>query len=108
MQGKPDGEDYLTLFGRYKEDFGDVYMDQEDERFRLLFDQICRLLTQPSEFNLSLPEQFRTTAYRYLDGDEKTVAHMRMVENRHFMLSDLFDYIHLVQKMGGSWDQRGR
>jgi len=24
------------------------------------------------------------------------------------MLSDLFDYIHLVKTMGGSWDQRGR
>ena len=74
----------------------------------LLFDQICRLLTQPSAFNLSLPAQFRTTAFRYLEGDAHTVAHMTNVENRHFMLSDLFDYIHLVKTMGGSWDQRGR
>jgi len=29
-----------------------------------------------------------------------TVAHMKAVENRHFMLSDLFDYIHLVKTMG--------
>jgi hypothetical protein len=36
------------------------------------------------------------------------VAHMTNAENRHFMLSDLFDYIHLVKTMGGSWDQRGR
>ena len=108
MQSQPDSDDYLALFGRYKEDFGDVYMDPEDERFRLLFDQICRMLTQPSAFNLSLPAQFRTTAFRYLDGDAQTVAHMTNVENRHFMLSDLFDYIHLVKTMGGSWDQRGR
>jgi hypothetical protein len=91
MQSKPDSDDYLALFGRYKEDFGDVYMDPEDERFRLLFDQICRLLTQPSAFNLSLPARFRTTAFRYLEGDAHTLAHMTNVENRHFMLSDLFD-----------------
>ncbi|CAN2535740.1 hypothetical+protein [Methylocapsa aurea] len=108
MQQKPDGDDYLALFGRYKEDFGDVYMDPEDERFRLLFDQICRMLTQPSSFNLSLPAQFRATATHYLEGDPHTVAHMKTIENRHFMLSDLFDYIHLVKTMGGSWDQRGR
>lgn len=108
MLSKPDANDYLALFGCYKEDFGDVYMDPEDERFRLLFDQICRMLTQPSSFNLSLPGQFRTTAFRYLDGDPPTESHMRIVENRHFMLSDLFDYIHLVQAMGGSWNQRGR
>jgi len=108
MRRKPDSDDYLAIFGRYKEDFGDVYMEPEDERFRLLFDQICRMLTQPSSFNLSLPEQFRTTAFRYLEGDARTVAHMKAVENRHFMLSDLYDYIHLVKRMGGSWDQRGR
>jgi len=108
MQQKPDADDYLALFGRYKADFGDVYMDPEDERFRLLFDQICRMLTQPSLFNLALPEQFRATAFRYLEGDPHTVAHMTTIENRHFMLSDLFDYVHLVNTMGGRWDQRGR
>lgn len=108
MQRIPEAGDYLALFGRYKKDFGDVYMDPEDERFRLLFDQVCRLLAQPSAFNLSLPEQFRATAFRYLEGDARTVAHMQSAENRHFMLSDLFDYIHLVHTMGGSWDQRGR
>ena len=108
MREKPDGNDYLSLFGRYRNDFGDVYMEPDDERFRLLFDQICRLLVRPSPFNLSLPEQFRTTAFRYLDGDEATKSHMQGAENRHFMLSDLFDYIHLVETMGGAWDQQGR
>jgi len=108
MQPKPDSEDYLALFSRYREDFGDVYMAPEDERYRLLFEQICHMLAQGSRFNLSLPEQFRTTAFRYLEGDAHTVAHMQAAENRHFMLSDLFDYIHLVRTMGGSWDQRGR
>ncbi|MDD3799321.1 MAG: hypothetical protein PHE36_09115 [Novosphingobium sp.] len=104
MQRKPDSHDYLALFGQYKMNFGDVYMAPENERFRLLFDQICRMLVQPSPCNLSLPEQFRTTAFRYLEGDARTVAHMKIAENRHFMLSDLFDYIHLVRTMGGSWN----
>ena len=108
MQQKPDGEDYLALFGRYKDDFGDVYLEPEDETYQLLFDQICRMLTKPSPFTLSLPDQFRTTAFRYLDGDPHTVAHMSNIENRHFMLSDLYDYVHLVHTMGGSWNQQGR
>ena len=108
MKPKPDADDYLALFGRYKADFGDVYMDPEDERFRLLFDQICRMLTQPSPFNMALPEQFRSTAFRYLEGDPHTVAHMTTIENRHFMLSDLFDYVHLVNTLGGRGDQHGR
>ncbi|MCJ2187952.1 hypothetical protein [Novosphingobium beihaiensis] len=41
MQSKPGEDDYLALFGQYRQDFGDVYMEPEDERFRLLFDQIC-------------------------------------------------------------------
>ena len=108
MPQKPDGDDYLALFGRYKADFGDVYLEPEDETYRLLFDQICRMLTKPSPFNLGLPDQFRTTAFRYLDGDPHTVAHMSNIENRHFMLSDLYDYVHLVHTMGGSWNQQGR
>lgn len=97
---KPGIDNYMDLFSRYGKDFGAAYLEPEDERFRFLFDQICRLLAQPSDFNLTLPEPFRTTAHRYLAGDEITVAHMRVVENRHFMLSDLFDYISLRQRLG--------
>ncbi|WP_026606481.1 hypothetical protein [Methylocapsa acidiphila] len=97
---KPDILDYLDLFGQYGKDFGEAYLEPEDERFRFLFDQLCRLLARPSDFNLSLPEPFRTTAHRYLAGDQATVAHMRIVENRHFMLSDLYDYIRLRRRMG--------
>ncbi len=100
MVQKPDVEDYLDLFSRYGKDFGDAYLEPEDERFRFLFDQLCRLLAQPSSFNLTLPEPFRTTAHRYLAGDEATIKHMRIAENRHFMLSDLFDYMHLRQRLG--------
>lgn len=103
---KPDLDDYMDLFKRYGKDFGSAYLEPEDERFRFLFDQICRLLAQPSKFNLSLPEPFRTTAHRYLAGDEVTVAHMRIVENRHFMLSDLFDYVDLRQRMGRGASER--
>lgn len=103
---KPDLDDYMDLFKRYGKDFGAAYLEPEDERFRFLFDQICRLLAQPSKFNLSLPEPFRTTAHRYLAGDEVTVAHMRIVENRHFMLSDLFDYVDLRQRMGRGASER--
>ncbi len=99
MKRKPDAEDDLVLFGRYRQGFGDVYLATEDERFRLLFDQVCRLLAQPSPF--------RATARRCLDGDAATVAHMTTAQNRHFMLSDLFDDVHLVKTMGGSWNQRG-
>ena len=102
MSSKPDAESYLALFSRYRRDFRDVYLDPEDERFRFLFDQICHMLRRASSFNLGLPEQFRTTALRYLDGDATTASHMLDPENRHFMLSDLFDYVHLVEKAGGS------
>lgn len=98
---KPDAQDYLDLFGQYKKDFGPVYTEPEDDRYRLLFDQICRLLVQPSDFNLSMPQEFRATAQRYLAGEEATVAHVRDPEIRHFMLSDLYDYVHLRHKMGG-------
>jgi len=97
---KPDLDDYMALFERYGTDFGAAYLEPEDERFRLLFDQLCRMLAQASRFNLDLPEPFRTTAHRYLAGDEITIAHMRLAENRHFMLSDLYDYIRLCQKVG--------
>jgi hypothetical protein len=98
---KPDIDDYMDLFKRYGKDFGAAYLEPEDERFRFLFDQILRLLVQPSDFNLSMPEEFRRTAHRYLAGDEATIAHMLIVENRHFMLSDLYDYVHLRMTMGG-------
>lgn len=94
-------DDYMDLFGRYGVDFGAAYLEPEDDRYRFLFGQICQLLARPSEFNLSLPQEFRNTAHRYLAGDDETVAHMRDPLNRHFMLSDLYDYVHLRRKMGG-------
>jgi len=98
---KPEAQDYLKLFEAYGKDFGPAYLEPEDERYRLLFDQVCRLLAQPSSFNLGMPQEFRRSAQRYLAGDARTVAHLRDPQNRHFMLSDLYDYVHLRMRMGG-------
>jgi hypothetical protein len=97
----------MKLFARYRDDlgvgardFGQVYMEPEDDRYRLLFEQMCHLLVRNSEFNLAMPQEFRRTAQRYLDGDPKTTSHMRTAQLRHFMLSDLYDYVHLCERMG--------
>jgi hypothetical protein len=97
----PDAEDYMKLFGRYNQDFGPAYMEPEDERYRLLFEQVCQLLLPVSDFNLSMPQEFRRTARQWVDGDPATHTHMGDPQNRHFMLSDLYDYIHLRMTMGG-------
>ena len=75
-------------------------LEPEDERYRLLFDQVCRLLLQPSSFNLGMPQAFHVSARRCLSSEEKTLAHLRAPQNRHFMLSDLYDYVHLRLHMG--------
>ena len=98
----PGAKDYLKLFENYGNDFGHAYLEPEDDRYRLLFEQICHLLVLPSSFNLNMPQEFRISAERYLAGDKKTVIKLRDPQNRHFMLSDLYDYVHLVQRMGGS------
>lgn len=98
---KPDMDDYMSLFACYGKDFGAIYLEPEDERYRLLFNHICNLLAKPSDFNLSMPQEFRATASRYLAGEKATLAHMRDPLNRHFMLSDLYDYVHLRKTMGG-------
>jgi len=105
----PDAADYMVLFERYRDaqgahDFGQAYLEPEDERYRLLFQQVCQLLLRPSDFNLHMPQEFRRTARLYLDGDPKTLHHMRDAQMRHFMLSDLYDYVHLCQRLGQrSW-----
>jgi hypothetical protein len=84
--------------------FGRAYLEPPDERYRLLFDRLSRLLVRPSRFNLGMPPAFRRTAHGYLDGDRATRAHMRSAEMRHFMLSDLYDYCYLSSRLGqGPW-----
>jgi hypothetical protein len=97
----PDADDYLKLFGRYDKDFGPVYLEPHDERYRFLFEQVCQLLLEVSGFNLSMPQEFRRTAQQWTRGDAATVTHMGDPLNRHFMLSDLYDYVHLRKTMGG-------
>jgi hypothetical protein len=104
----PEAADYLALFTHYRDsagalDFGRAYLAPEDERYRLLFDQVCRLLAKASPFNLAMPQEFRRTARDYLAGEAKTLARMRTPEMRHFMLSDLYDYVHLCSRMGQAW-----
>ncbi|MCR4379316.1 MAG: hypothetical protein NUV50_14660 [Rhodospirillales bacterium] len=93
MSSPPTLDDYVRLFAAYGEDISSVYLKPSDTRYELLFEQAARLLVQPSKFNQSLPKPFRVTAHNYLAGDEKTVRHMNYPENRHFMLSDLYDFI---------------
>jgi len=103
----PNASDYMKLFAQYRDDlgigardFGQVYLEPEDERYRLLFEQVCRLLVRVSMFNLEMPQAFRRTAQAYLNADPKTLGHMRTAQMRHFMLSDLYDYVHLCERMG--------
>ena len=67
---------------------------------RLLFEQVCRLLGKRSDFNRAMPQEFRQTARLYLRGDQHTLKHMAQPQMRHFMLSDLFDYVELCQRVG--------
>lgn len=103
----PELDDYIELFELYGKDLGEAYMEPADERYRFLFEQLCRLLSQPSQFNLTLPKPFVSTAHRYLAGDEGTLAKLSDPEVRHFMLSDLHDYVELQARISGRWGGRG-
>jgi len=104
-EAAPDAEVYLSLFAHYGDasgafDFGRAYLEPEDERYRLLFEQVCRLLVRPSPFNRAMPPECQRTARRYLSGDPETTDHMRVPQMRHFMLSDLYDYVRLCHRLG--------
>lgn len=93
---QPTLDDYVRLFEAYGEDISSVYLKPNDSRYELLFEQAARLLAAPSAFNDTIPKPFRITAQKYLAGDDKTTRHMGYPENRHFMLSDLYDFITLT------------
>lgn len=95
----PDVQDYLDLFALYGGDLAKIYLEPADDRYRFLFEQICRLLVQPSAFNRQIPPPFVATARSYLAGDVGTLAKLGDPEVRHFMMSDLFDYIDLERRM---------
>jgi len=101
----PNADDYLALFEQYRtdtgvRDFGRAYLEPSDERYRLLFEQACRLLVKASGFNQAMPGEFARTARLYLSGDRRTLHHMGQADMRHFMLSDLYDYLQLCRRMG--------
>ena len=102
----PDLDDYMRLFAAYGDDIRSVHLAPNDARYRLLFEQALRLLVKDSEFNAGLPQPLRETARRYRDGDAETLRHMRWPENRHFLLSDLYDLLQLRraarQRQGGA------
>ncbi|UTD29674.1 hypothetical protein [Bradyrhizobium sp. WD16] len=98
-QNWPELADYVHLFQLYGADLSEMYLDDDADRYALLFEQVVGLLTAPpSPFNLSLPEPFRITAQRYREGHPATLAHLADAGNRNFMLSDLYD---LVMLKGG-------
>lgn len=92
---QPELTDYVHLFGTYGEDLGEIYKTPEAEQYGFLFEKLVRLLVRPSSYNLGLPEPFRRTAHRYLDGDPATLAHMGNPVDRNFMICDLHDWIML-------------
>jgi hypothetical protein len=94
-RSQPDLQDYLKLFRIYGEDLGSIYRETDGDRYKLLFEQVVRLLIKPSAFNRSLPEPFRMSARRYHDNDPATVKHLADPANRHFMLCDLHDLVSL-------------
>lgn len=99
-------DDYLRLFAAYGGDLGGAYLHDDDERYLFLFEQVVRLLIQPSLFNASIPTQFVITARRYVHNDPTTIERMGP-ENRCFMLSDLHDWIRLRHAQQQHSSQRG-
>lgn len=97
-------DDYVELFRLYGDSLSQAYLAPGDDRYRLLFDQFCRLLVKSSVFNLEIPEPFRVTARLYLAGDEATRRQMESPENRNFMLSDLADFIDLKRRLAARAD----
>jgi hypothetical protein len=105
-RSQPNADDYQQLFRIYGRDLGAIYQEPDDDRYALLFEQVVRLLIQPSPFNLSLPEPFRLSARRYHHGDPATVRHLSKPANRNFMLCDLHDMIKLKARMARKPRQR--
>ena len=92
----PELEDYVRLFSAYGKELDAIYKGPDDQHYALLFEQMIRLLIKPSSFNLFLPEPFRTTAHRYHAGDPVTVNHFSDPAIRHFMLSEVHDFVCLL------------
>jgi hypothetical protein len=91
---------YYQLFAPYEKQLRQ-FKGREGEhggRFALLFRQILRLLVQPSEINRSIPRTFIKVAQRYLAKDQEVVMHFSYEDNRHFFLSDLYDWLQIHER----------
>ena len=106
-------EAYLRLFRPYAERLRD-FQGREGpygDRFALLFRQVIRRVAErpvgPFSLNARLPKPFVEVAQRYLTGDHETVRHFSYEENRHFYLSDLYDWL-LIQERGERMRRMGR
>ncbi len=102
MSDHPDADDYLRLFARYQPGPRDFTPGGEGEDYRLLFEQVCRMLAQASSFNAAVPPELRRTAAQWLSGDAATIEQMADPQRRRLMLGDLYDYVHLRKVMGGA------
>ncbi|MES9965126.1 MAG: hypothetical protein ABW116_16490 [Candidatus Sedimenticola sp. 20ELBAFRAG] len=91
---------YLRLFEPYREQLKQ-FDGREREyggRFSLLFRQVLRMLVRPAELNQQIPKLFVTVAHKYFDGDKETIRHFSYEDNRHFFLSDLYDWLQIRER----------
>lgn len=100
----PGVTDYLKLFRLYGEDLSSIYMESDDLRYKLLFEQVIALLVKPSKFNRTIPQPFKDTARNYAAGHAATLKHFEDPGNRNFMMSDLHDFVVLKAKVAGADD----
>lgn len=92
----PELEDYLRIFDMYPADLSAIYKDEgSTDHYALLFEQLMHMLVRQSRYNSSLPLEFVLTAQRYVRGESETMEHLGDMDNRHFMLCDLYDFIML-------------
>jgi hypothetical protein len=93
---EPTAENYLRILDSYRDALREP-AEPAGNRFELAFKQVIRLLARPSHFNDSLPAPFLDVAYRYGAGEPATLRHFGYDENRQFFLSDLHDYLALME-----------
>ncbi|GEM_PF-1205084 len=94
-----DIEAYQQLFAPY-EDQLQQFTVRENEfggRFALLFRKVIRLLVIPGGINEDIPRMFIEVAWHYLQKDADIIRHFSYEENRHFFLSDLYDWLRVQE-----------
>ena len=100
IESSADLAAYYKLFSPYEEQLRQ-FKGREGEhggRFALLFRQVLRLLVQPTELNQLIPRTFIKVAQRYLAKEKEVVMHFSYEDNRHFFLSDLYDWLQIYER----------